>query len=118
PRPSFASTTASSPSRTSSPCCGPRGTSDGRVNVHPYVRLLALILASLPLGHSVDGRPIRPVVLGNPTAEHRLLFVGCIHGTEGAGLTIVHRLVAMGAPAGTEIVVLPVLNADGCARGQ
>jgi protein MpaA len=82
------------------------------------VRLLALILASLPLGHSVDGRPIRPVLLGSSTAEHRLLVVGCIHGTERAGITIVRRLIATGAPARTEIVVLPVLNADGCARGQ
>jgi murein peptide amidase A len=82
------------------------------------VRLLALILAALPIGHSVDGRTMRPIVLGSPSAEHRVLVVGCIHGTERAGLTIVRRLLATGAPAGTEIVVLPVLNADGCAKGR
>jgi hypothetical protein len=37
------------------------------------VRLLALFLAALPIGHSVDGRAIRPVVLGDPAAAHRTL---------------------------------------------
>jgi murein peptide amidase A len=81
------------------------------------VRLLALFLAALPLGHSVDGRTIRPVVLGSPSAPHRLLVVGCIHGNECAGLAIVRRLVAAGAPAGAGIVVVPNLNPDGFAAG-
>ena len=81
------------------------------------MRFLALILAALPVGHSVDGRAIRPVVLGTPGAAHRLLVVGCIHGTEPAGVAIVRRLIRVGAPAGTEIVALPALNPDGCAHG-
>jgi len=81
------------------------------------VRLLALLLAALPIGHSVDGRAIRPVVLGDPAAAHRVLVVGCIHGNETAGLAITRRLIAAGAPAGTEIVVVPSVNPDGCARG-
>jgi len=81
------------------------------------VRLLALLLAALPIGHSVDGRTIRPVVLGEPGAAHRVLVVGCIHGSETAGTAITQRLVAAGAPRGTEIVVLQSLNPDGCARG-
>jgi protein MpaA len=81
------------------------------------VRLLALILAALPVGHSVDGRAIRPVVLGDPAAAHRVLVVGCIHGTETAGIPIVRRLIAAGAPAGTEIVAITSVNPDGCARG-
>jgi protein MpaA len=81
------------------------------------VRLLALILAALPVGHSVDGRAIRPVVLGSPTAAHRVLVVGCIHGTETAGIPIVRRLIQAGAPAGTQIVAVPSVNPDGCARG-
>jgi protein MpaA len=81
------------------------------------VRLLALLLAALPIGHSVDGRAIRPVVLGDPAAAHRVLVVGCIHGTETAGLAITTRLIAAGAPSGTEIVVVPAVNPDGCARG-
>jgi protein MpaA len=81
------------------------------------VRLLALLLAALPIGASVDGRAIRPVVLGDPGAAHRVLVVGCIHGSEPAGLALTRRLIAAGAPAGTEIVVVPALNPDGCARG-
>lgn len=81
------------------------------------MRLLALLLAALPIGHSVDGRAIRPVVLGDPAAAHRVLVVGCIHGNETAGLAITRRLIAAGAPAGTEIVVVPSVNPDGCARG-
>jgi protein MpaA len=81
------------------------------------VRLLALLLAALPIGHSVEGRAIRPVVLGDPAAAHRVLVVGCIHGNEPAGLAITRRLIAAGAPTGTEIVVVPSVNPDGCARG-
>jgi len=81
------------------------------------VRLLALLLAALPIGSSVDGRAIRPVVLGDPAAAHRVLVVGCIHGSEPAGIAITRRLIAAGAPAGTEIVVVPAVNPDGCARG-
>ena len=81
------------------------------------MRLLALLLAALPIGHSVDGRAIRPVVLGDPAAAHRVLVVGCIHGNEPAGMAITRRLIAAGAPAGTEIVVVPSVNPDGCARG-
>jgi protein MpaA len=81
------------------------------------VRLLALILAALPVGHSVDGRAIRPVVLGSPAAAHRVLVVGCIHGNETAGIPIVQRLIQVGAPAGTEIVAVTSVNPDGCARG-
>ncbi len=71
----------------------------------------------LPTGSSVDGRAIRPVVLGDRSAAHRILVVGCIHGSEPAGLSITRRLIAAGAPRGTEIVVVPALNPDGCARG-
>jgi protein MpaA len=80
-------------------------------------RLLALLLAALPVGHSVDGRAITPTILGSPSAAHRVLVVGCIHGNETAGIAIVRRLIDAGAPTGTEIVALTSVNPDGCARG-
>src|SRR3954465_6497364 len=80
----------------------------------PTVRFLALLLASLPVGHSVDGRAIRPVVLGSAPPAHRLLVVGCIHGNEPAGLAVTRALVRAGAVAGAEIVVVQALNPDGC----
>jgi protein MpaA len=79
--------------------------------------LLALLLAALPIGHSVDGRAIQPVALGTPSAPSRVLVVGCIHGNETAGIAIVQKLIQAGAPAGTEIVAVTSLNPDGCARG-
>jgi protein MpaA len=82
----------------------------------PTMRFLAALLAALPIGHSVQGRAIRPVVLGAAPPAHRVLVVGCIHGNEPAGLAITRALVRAGALAGTEIVVLPALNPDGCLR--
>ena len=76
------------------------------------MRFLAALLAALPVGHSVQGRVIRPVVLGQGAAP--LLVIGCIHGNEPAGLPIVRALLHAGAPAGTEIVVVPAVNPDGC----
>jgi murein peptide amidase A len=81
------------------------------------VRILAALLALLPIGHSVDGRAIRPVVLGDPGAARKVLVVGCIHGTERAGQQVTRRLVRAGAPSGAEIVVVAALNPDGCAAG-
>ena len=83
----------------------------------PCVRFLAALLAVLPVGHSVSGRVLAPVVLGSAPPAHRLLVVGCIHGTEPAGLAIARALVRGGAVPGAEIVVLRSLNADGCAAG-
>src|SRR3954465_3871052 len=82
----------------------------------PTVRFLALLLAALPVGHSVDGRAIRPVVLGSAPPAHRLLVVGCIHGNEPAGLGNTPGLGGAGGQAGAEIVVVPTVNPDGCLR--
>jgi protein MpaA len=76
------------------------------------MRLLAALLASLPVGHSVDGRVIRPIVLGH--GPRTLLVVGCIHGDEPAGMAITTAIVRAGALPGTEIVVVPTVNPDGC----
>jgi murein peptide amidase A len=81
------------------------------------VRLLAALLAVLPAGHSVDGRAIRPVLVGSLPALHRVLVVGCIHGTEAAGLAVTRRLVARGPVPGAAIVVVHELNPDGCHAG-
>jgi len=84
----------------------------------PDVRLLAALLALLPAGHSVEGRAIEPIVLGSPAGPHRVLVVGCIHGTETAGEAVIRRLVAeRRLVTGAQIVVVPAVNPDGCARG-
>ncbi|MES1247217.1 MAG: M14 family zinc carboxypeptidase [Actinomycetota bacterium] len=88
----------------------------------PVLRVLMALMAALPVGHSVQGRAIRPVVLGSAPPAHRLLVVGCIHGNETAGMAITRALVAAGAERGAEIVVVPAVNPDGClgsgARGN
>src|SRR5262249_45893480 len=61
---------------------------------------------------------INPIVLGSPTAAHRLLIVGCIHGTETAGEAVTRRLVAeRRLVTGAEIVVVHAVNPDGCLDG-
>lgn len=75
---------------------------------------LVSVAAALPVGHSVEGRTLRPIVLGAAPPAHRLLVVGCIHGNEPAGLPIAHALVRAGRVPGAEIVVLPAANPDGC----
>jgi murein peptide amidase A len=92
-------------------------TSCRRGTVFEDVRLLAALLAVLPVGHSVEGRALRPVVLGSLAAPHRVLVVGCIHGTETAGVAVTRRLVAGGAVRGAAIVVVHELNPDGCRAG-
>jgi protein MpaA len=82
------------------------------------VRLLAALVALLPIGHSVQGRAISPIVLGSPAAAHRVLVVGCIHGTETAGEAVTRRLVAeRQLVTGAEIVVVNAVNPDGCVHG-
>lgn len=58
-----------------------------------------------PVGHSVQGHPLRAVGSGSD-----LLLVGCIHGNECAGVAIVRRYVGVHG-----VVVLPTLNPDGLA---
>jgi protein MpaA len=82
----------------------------------PTLRFLTAAVLALPIGHSVQGRAIRPIVLGH--AARPLLVVGCIHGNEPAGMAITAALVRAGALPGTEIVVVPTVNPDGCLALQ
>jgi len=44
------------------------------------------------LGHSVDGRPIKALRLGDPSSHRKALVVGVIHGDEKAGLRVIRQL--------------------------
>jgi protein MpaA len=94
------------------------------------VRVLACLLAvlvmgmggsssraasTLLLGRSEDGRPIRVVRTGDP-AGMRVLVVGCIHGTEFAGIAIARALERVRTHL--DLWILPDLNPDGYARGS
>ncbi len=68
------------------------------------------------LGRSEPGRPIRFVERGNRRAT-RVLVVGCIHGTECAGRTVVRLLSRMPEPLHVDLWLVDDLNPDGFAAG-
>jgi hypothetical protein len=66
-------------------------------------------------GRSERGRPIKALELGFPRPR-RVLVIGCIHGNECAGTSVVRRLMAA-APPRFDLWVVPDLNPDGAAAG-
>ena len=79
----------------------------------PAPRVVAQVI-----GRSVDGRAIRMVRIGRAGAPVKVLVVGCIHGTERAGLAVTRALRrAPAPPAGVQVLVVDAINPDGCARG-
>lgn len=113
------------------PLCG--GTPECRSRHHVVVRAVAAVLLLLLLAapaaaatpslrgevvsRSVEDRPIRLVRVGDPAAPRKVLVVGCIHGTERAGLAVTRALLRVDPPAGVQLLVLDAINPDGCARG-
>jgi len=69
---------------------------------------------SLLLGRSEDGRPIVAVRVGDRQGT-RVLVVGCIHGTECAGIAIAQALERTHPRA--DLWIVPDLNPDGYAAG-
>lgn len=66
------------------------------------------------IGHSVRGRPITAVRLGDPTAKRVALVVGVIHGDERAGLRIVERIRRReGELQGVQLWLIASVNPDG-----
>ena len=69
------------------------------------------------LGRSVDGRPIVAIETGDFDAPRRILVVGCIHGSEPAGIAIADRLSHISPPREIDLWIVPALNPDGVAAG-
>jgi protein MpaA len=67
------------------------------------------------LGHSVAGRLIRAVEIGDPASPRRVLIVGCIHGNEPAGIAIADALARGRAVPNADLWIVPDLNPDGVA---
>jgi murein peptide amidase A len=83
-------------------------------------RVLAGLVAALviPLtGHSVEGRPIRLVERDGPRPGRTVLVVGCIHGTEDAGIAVTRLLLHGPRPAAGRLLVIQDLNPDGRRLG-
>lgn len=69
------------------------------------------------LGRSVRGRPIRAVVVGDPASARSIAVVGCIHGTERAGIAVTRALRGATPPPGVALWLVDAFNPDGCAAG-
>jgi protein MpaA len=74
--------------------------------------------SSAVIGQSVRGRAIRLVESGNPASKHTLLVVGCIHGTERAGVAVTRRLIAARPPTNALLWIVDYVNPDGAAVGS
>ena len=75
------------------------------------------IAAVLIAGHSAQGRPIVAHQRGDPGGAERVLVVGCIHGTECAGMRVVRVLRRKPLPPGIDLWLVPDLDPDGLAHG-
>jgi protein MpaA len=96
---------------------GPRGVVEilAHHDNHLHVRLAARPVRTHVLGHSVRGRPIRAIAVGDAVSPTRILVVGCIHGDECAGIAVARRLTRLRPPATVAIWIVPNLNPDGLA---
>jgi murein peptide amidase A len=82
-----------------------------------HLVLAAVVAAAHPprvvfLGRSVRGTPIVAFERGNSSSPRKVLVVGCIHGTECAGITVV-QLLARAQPRNADLWLVPNLNPDG-----
>lgn len=76
----------------------------------PVVAQRRMLRSVVALGHSVRGRPIRAIVLGDPNAPRPVRVVGCIHGNETAGITVADRLAAGPPPRRSAVWIIRDLN--------
>jgi protein MpaA len=67
------------------------------------------------LGHSVDGRRIYAVKVGDLDNEQSVLVVGDIHGNEPAGIPIANAVASAPPLRESLIIVIKDLNPDGVA---
>jgi murein peptide amidase A len=88
---------------------------DGARQAHVAAARPATAIQRVLLGRSVQGRPIRAVVLGDPHARATALVVGNVHGDEPGGFAVVHRLRGWRPPPGTALWLVHSFNPDGTA---
>jgi murein peptide amidase A len=83
----------------------------------PDVTASTVVDRTTTFGYSVRGRPLTVTEIGNPASRHRVLIVGCIHGSECSGIAVTTALRAAGPPADVDLWLVPDLNPDGYALG-
>ena len=68
-------------------------------------------------GHSVQGRPLVALRVGDPKSPNRALVVGNIHGDEPAGTAVTRQILRRFGDAGSvDLWVVKTVNPDGLAR--
>ena len=96
----------------------PRLRHQGRAPASSDARARAVQLSRrFTIGLSVRGRRIDAIEVGGPSAARTVLVVGCIHGSEPAGIAIARRLRVATAPPGSALWIISNLNPDGAAAG-
>ena len=73
--------------------------------------------ATVVIGTSVQGRPIRAVHRWTDGATRSTVVVGSIHGDERAGMRVVHQLRTAVLPAGVDLWLVRTMNPDGTFTG-
>jgi predicted deacylase len=74
--------------------------------------------ATVVIGTSVQGRPIRAVHRWTDGATRSTVVVGSIHGDERAGMRVVRSLRTATLPAGVDLWLVRTLNPDGTAADR
>jgi N-acetylmuramoyl-L-alanine amidase len=68
-------------------------------------------------GHSVRGRPLVALRVGDPESPNKALVVGNIHGDEPAGTAVTRQILRrFGDAGGVDLWVVKTVNPDGLAR--
>jgi N-acetylmuramoyl-L-alanine amidase len=69
-------------------------------------------------GHSVQGRAIEVVRIGDPRSRRKALVVGAIHGDEGEGVDVTREILRSYSDIrGVDLWVVHTVNPDGLAAG-
>ena len=74
--------------------------------------------ATVLIGTSAQGRPIRAVHRWTDGATRSMVVVGSIHGDERAGMRVVRQLRTAELPAGVDLWLVRTMNPDGTAADR
>ena len=76
---------------------------------HPVARVRVI-------GHSVNGRPIRALRIGDPEARRTVVAMAAMHGDELAARRILGTLRKRDRIRGVDLWIVPTVNPDGARR--
>ncbi len=87
--------------------------------------LAALVLAApapgasapIPIGHSLEGRSITAVRVGDPSSPRKALIVGNTHGDEPYSWVVAKALEDRSGINGVDLWIIDTINPDGLRRG-